>query len=100
MSKILDFPQKPEPHAVGTAICTKCRYEWSAAAPVGTTQLECPQCHTENGLFKHPFGPAEGDCSYVCNCGSDLYFILRRKGQAVARIICRGCGQDATGWFE
>ncbi|RQH69995.1 hypothetical protein IPC102_09495 [Pseudomonas aeruginosa] len=100
MNNIVEFPQKGERQATGDAICARCRHEWVAVAPVGAVQLECPACQTHHGLFKYPFGPSKSDSTYVCNCGSDLYFILKRKGQEVASVICRGCGQEATGWFD
>lgn len=32
------------PHFVHEAVCFYCTKMWVAVAPVGTTELECPQC--------------------------------------------------------
>lgn len=88
------------PHSSGEAICTNCKHEWVAVAPAGDVQLDCPSCSTACGLFKHPFGPSVGDLSYSCNCGSDLFFIMKKPGAANGSTFCRGCGLEATGWFE
>jgi len=32
------------PHLVHEAVCFYCTKMWVAVAPVGTTELECPQC--------------------------------------------------------
>jgi hypothetical protein len=87
-------------HSVGDAICGNCRHEWVATAPAGTTQLECPEYATHRGAFKHPFGPCEGDESFKCNCGSFDFYISRKPGHASGAVYCRGCGNEATGWFE
>lgn len=100
MSKVVEFPPRCAPHATGDAICTRCRHEWVAVAPVGQTQLECPECGTHCGLFKFPFGPSVGDAMFTCDCGSSLFYIVRAKADAVAAVRCRGCGQEATGWFD
>lgn len=92
--------ERPEPHSAGEAICGNCRYEWVATAPAGIVQLECPECGTRRGAFKYPFGPSEGDESYQCNCGSGNFFIMRKKGHASGAVHCRGCGNEALGWFE
>lgn len=93
-------PARKEPHAVGEAICANCKHEWSATAPVGTTQIECPSCSTLRGAWKHPFGTCEGDDAYICNCGGEDFYISRREGQTIGAVRCRGCGKEATGWFE
>jgi hypothetical protein len=32
------------PHFVHEAVCFYCRKKWVAVAPVGTQELECPEC--------------------------------------------------------
>ncbi|MEH6483041.1 MULTISPECIES: hypothetical protein [Pseudomonas] len=96
---VVEFGRK-EPHASGEAICRNCKHEWAAVAPVGVTQLECPECSTEQGAFKYPFGPAVGDDSYTCNCGSEDFFIMRKAGNVSGEVRCRQCGVEALGWFE
>jgi hypothetical protein len=75
------------PHGAGEAVCSHCKHVWEAVAPIGATQLECPECHTLKGLWKAPFAVAEGDLLYVCNCGGDLFFILPDGYH-----MCRECG--------
>lgn len=33
------------PHLVSKMLCTRCGHKWTAVHPVGTTGLECPNCH-------------------------------------------------------
>ena len=33
-----------DPHFVHEAYCFYCTHKWVAVAPVGTSELECPQC--------------------------------------------------------
>lgn len=81
------------PHISGPARCSRCKHEWIAVAPVGTTQLECDCCGGMHGLFVHPCAPAEGELVFECNCGSDLFYVLPRG------IMCRVCG-TTTGFDE
>jgi len=97
--KILPFSQ-PEKRSCGEAVCANCQHEWVATAPAGVTQLECSECGTMRGAFKHPFGPSEGDFSFMCSCGSEDFFLMRKADQACGAVYCRGCGNEATGWFE
>ena len=98
-SKVLPF-SRPEKHASGEAICANCRNEWVASAPAGVTQLECAECGTMRGAFKHPFGASEGDYSFSCSCGCEDFFLMRKADQACGAVYCRGCGNEATGWFQ
>ncbi|MBD1554784.1 hypothetical protein [Pseudomonas typographi] len=93
-------PEPAAPHAAGECVCAQCKHEWVGMAPVGVTQLECPECHTHRGAFKYPFGPQEGVESFTCGCGSETFFIMRKPGHANGTVHCRGCGVEATGWFE
>jgi len=74
-----------EKHLSGEAICSACNKEWVAVAPVGTKELECPDCKTMKGLFKHHVAPVTNNL-WQCNCGNKLFFIT--KGQ----IQCCECG--------
>lgn len=98
--KVLEFKRRDEPHASGVAICGNCKHEWVAVAPAGQRNLECPQCSTERGAFKFPYGPNDGCEGYQCNCGSEDFFIMRRGSQGNGAVYCRGCGSETTGWFE
>lgn len=78
---------EPEvPHGTGEAFCLQCDHVWQAVAPVGTTQLECPECHTMKGLMKYPHAPAEGTLVRECRCGNQ-YFWITPEGH-----MCPNCG--------
>ena len=72
-------------HLSGTAICSACNKEWEAVAPVGAKELECPDCKTMKGLYKHHLAPIS-NTTWTCNCGNKLFFVL--KGD----IQCCECG--------
>jgi predicted SprT family Zn-dependent metalloprotease len=74
-------------------------HEWVGVMPAGSTQLECPICHTHHGAMKYPFGATGDELEYQCNCGSQDFFIMKREASKVAAVYCRGCGVEATGWF-
>lgn len=81
--------RKPEPpHGVGEAFCIGCDHVWTATAPVGTTQLECPECRALKGhwRFEHAPAPAPGSLVRECNCGNQLFY-LTPKGH-----MCANCG--------
>jgi len=91
VADIIEFkrPEKADPHGTGEAFCFQCKHTWVAVAPVGSTQLECPECHTMKGLWKFPFEPSvegrEGG-RWQCNCGNQLFY-LTPKG-----YMCPNCG--------
>ncbi len=37
------------PHEVSKMLCARCGHKWTAVHPVGTTGLECPNCHEMKG---------------------------------------------------
>lgn len=74
MPKVIDFPQRDDPHVAGEAICLCCKHEWIATAPVGTHQLDCPECDTSKGVFKYPVEP-RSEYIWQCDCGSNLFFV-------------------------
>lgn len=91
MADVLAFkprpaPQETEPTAIGTAFCLGCDHVWQAQAPLGTDQLECPQCHRHMGMFKFEFQPPAGTLVYTCNCGNQLFTIMT-EGH-----MCPRCG--------
>lgn len=69
----------------GEAKCTGCGTEWEAKAPVGTAELECPECHTMLGVFVWPTAPRSEDV-WTCNCGGQLFYIIETGSQ------CYKCG--------
>ena len=72
------------PHICGEVRCIQCNHSWTAVAPVGTLEFECPECHTLKGVLKYPCEP---ESAFVCNCGCHLY-ILSETGN----MICYKCG--------
>jgi len=57
-----------------------------AVAPVGETRFECPECHTQKGLWKFAFAPKVGDMVRECRCGNQLFYI-KPEGH-----MCANCG--------
>ena len=88
MSVITFRPRQPEPDPcmTGPARCMCCGREWQAVAPTGVLFLECPECHTEKGVFVGACWPEEGTEVRECNCGNQL-FVLTREGH-----LCPNCG--------
>jgi hypothetical protein len=86
MGSLVSITQKrleKGPHMQGPALCVRCGYEYTAVAPVGVTEMECPQCHTMKSVFKFICSPEE---TWTCKCGCQLFF-MSRKG-----TICSNCG--------
>ncbi|EER61571.1 hypothetical protein AcdelDRAFT_0906 [Acidovorax delafieldii 2AN] len=79
-------PELEQQHGAGQAFCIGCRHEWAAAAPTGTTQMECPACHAHLGRWKFEFYPAEGQMVRECGCGNQLFY-LTPDGH-----LCANCG--------
>lgn len=88
MDNVIAFKQHEEkdPHGVGEAFCMLCNHTWTAVAPIGTVQLECPECHTMKGHFKFEFSPSGGDLVRECTCGNQLFY-LTPEGH-----MCANCG--------
>ncbi len=84
--KPADEPEPETPHGAGEAFCFQCKYEWTAVAPVGTTQLQCPECLTYKGLMKFPYAPPADKLRRQCNCGNQLFY-LTLEGH-----MCCNCG--------
>lgn len=96
MGKVIPFelPEKDDPHLSGEARCIGCGQEWVAVAPVGTWQLECPNCHCMKGIFKLPVGAGAGDPEFTCQCGCVAMSAYLSKGKFWLR--CMSCGLDNT----
>jgi hypothetical protein len=60
------------PHLTGEAVCLACKHEWVGVAPIGTVDIECPECKSQKGVLKH-FVHRDG-LHYLCNCGNPLLF--------------------------
>ncbi len=91
MGDVVKFPEKKDPHGMGDAVCSSCRHEWVAVAPVGTTQLECPACHTLKGRFKYPFAPPEDTLIWECRCGGTQFFLISPN-----IMFCPNCGESGA----
>lgn len=98
MVETIDFlkaKQDRQPHLSGKARCLACKHEWDAVAPQGTLDLECPECATTRGVWKHPFSADVGQKLFVCNhCECD-HFVIQPH-----RVICIGCGTFHQPWAE
>ena len=86
MAEVINLFEPNDPHSTGDAFCVQCDHSWIAVAPVGTTQLECPECHTMKGLWKFPFAPEKGTMVRECHCGNQLFY-LTTEGH-----LCTNCG--------
>lgn len=90
MSNVIPF-ERPitEPHGHGKAFCIACNHNWQAVAPVGVTELECPQCKTMKGRYTFAFAPST-EKVWECGCGNQL-FNFDMNG-----IFCPNCGVYQT----
>ena len=93
MTKVYDFEKERvsrEPHMSGPATCLECGHEWQAVAPVGTYQMECPEC----GLFKGVYsglcqgGPEDTHYLMCSNCEYAVFNI------SPSGIWCCYCGSE------
>lgn len=80
------------PHVEGRARCMHCEHEWDAVAPVGTTRLTCEACGLKQGAFINAIGATAGQSYWRCNCGNDLFLLLRHT------ILCAHCGIEVKGY--
>ena len=88
-NNIVTFPAKKDPHLAGDAVCLQCQYKWTAVAPTGTTQLECPECHTFKGVWMYPFRRVDED-HWKCGCGN-IYFCITPD-----ITYCPNCGRQCA----
>jgi hypothetical protein len=80
------------PHMTGGARCQACGHEWIAVAPVGTHELDCPDCHATKGYMLASV--MRGEQSWQCNCGCDVFRISPDVGP-----YCVNCAEPAQGWY-
>ena len=72
----------------GPAKCLVCNHEWGAVAPLGTVDLECPECQTLRGCWVYPIGPTNNMEIYKCpECWHEYFMVL-----ASLEIQCVRCG--------
>lgn len=89
MGSIVDFKDRQirsGRHAEGQAKCLACQHTYIMVAPVGQTQFECPQCHTNKAVFVNPMHVSEGKDFWLCNCGNEFH-VLTPEG-----ALCVNCG--------
>jgi len=77
------------PHLAGEAKCLTCDHEWAAVAPIGTVELECPECKTWKGVF---CGMTAPNTVWECNCGNQ-HFYIDETGP-----MCSRCGVRQSGF--
>ena len=76
-----------EPHLSGWAQCLDCKHRWMAVAPVGTRELDCPECGLNKGRFRNVCMPEKDAEIWVCQCGGDLFVVSKANG-----YMCANCG--------
>lgn len=84
-----DAREERSPHMTGEAVCLACEYEWQAVAPVGLTEMECPNCACHKGMLKDFCAP-EGGLVYNCNSCGGCLFLLKPD----LTMMCAGCGME------
>lgn len=89
MADIISLAQRKlenDHHLSGPAVCMACKHEWEAVVPVGTIELECPNCHIHKGLLKYGCEPTT---AWVCGCGCHVFMLSGESHE----MICWNCGQ-------
>jgi rubredoxin len=87
MTNVIPFakPVEETPHGTGSAFCMACSATWQGVAPVGTVELECPECKSMKGRFTFAYAPPS-ETAWECACGSQLFNVLPDG------IFCPNCG--------
>ena len=80
MSNVVQFkPKQPvndePPMMNGHGKCMACSHEWTARVPIGTWELECPECGLWKGLMMGFVNPAEGELLRECRCGCQAFYV-------------------------
>lgn len=82
MSDVISLDEH-RPHMTGTVRCLACGHNWHAVAPLGTLFLECPECHTEKGVWHRPVIP---ETYWRCHCGCAAFSL------SDTNAYCMACG--------
>jgi hypothetical protein len=93
MAEIVDLATvrgRATPYMSGAAACMACHHSWVAVAPVGTYELECPECHSTKGYYVNTV--VRGEEVFECFCGCDMFRISRVHGP-----YCVNCATPAKG---
>jgi predicted nucleic acid-binding Zn ribbon protein len=85
MGEVISIDSK-KPHLEGRAVCVKCKHEWEAVVPIGTLNLECPNCSLFYGRLMHAIIRKEDH--WECICGNDLMHVTPNY------YYCPCCGRD------
>lgn len=71
------------PTITGEACCLHCDEHWTAVAPLGTTELQCPNCKLMRGAWlRHTFPDMP---VLTCNCGNSFMLITE------SMALCARC---------
>lgn len=84
MGDVIELSSR-QPHLSGDAVCIGCKHTWVAVAPVGTYELECPECRAMKGVFSYP---VVGESYWECSCGSRYFSV---SGETF-NVLCAKCG--------
>jgi hypothetical protein len=85
-----DYKAQQLGHLRGSARCLHCGHSWQVVTVPGTVSgFECSQCGFGQGVLEGLLVPEN---RFVCDCGSDLYFILKEG------CMCILCGVMAEGF--
>ena len=85
MSNVVEFKKLGSQHISGEAICIGCKHEFVASAPVGTHELDCPQCLGNKAVFKYSITRPDEEL-FKCSCSSFVFNVTRNG------IYCINCG--------
>lgn len=81
--------RRPQPAYIqGAAKCLRCQHTWRAVAPDGTSELECPWCGCDTGVWAGLFNPG---MRWVCDCGNDFFYLTP------GGVQCVSCGHHSEG---
>lgn len=95
MTNVVGFPPRRKgsgAYVSGPARCIGCRHDWVAVAPAGATELECPNCGAEKGIWMLLIAQHDEE-HFGCPCGNQFLHIIR------SGAYCPNCGL-AWPWSE
>jgi hypothetical protein len=91
MGDVIHLPtarERRDGYTAGEVLCLACLHRWTAVAPVGVTELECPECGLVRGVWCLPLELEVGTHKWVCDCGCDLFKLADRGA------VCARCGAE------
>ena len=82
-----------KPHLAGEIKCVSCNHTWTGICPTEDyseiQSIECPACGLMTGIYRYPLAPDEGQLRFVCNCGNDVFMIVKYESPL---FMCIKCG--------